>query len=1034
MSDLRQKHITTNVGKTVTGVRILLVLLAAVTGPAVGIYADDVPEWLDTIAPHCTVEPQKRWHRKIINVTLSADEPARLWIAREDPKKMKRYRKPLTITREGIYHFYFYAEDDFGNKSALDSCTYVIDSRPPELSFSPQPGTYRKNTPITLTATEPVRFFTASEPVPEAGRKKLDGATLLLTDDYEGYFGAVDSAGNVTFSGKVKYVIDTSRLIISVSPEGGIFNHPQKVTFTHKKDITVFYTFDPLAPAEWFTRYEKPVSLPHGLTLLRYYGRTPSGEMSEIIKEPFVLDTVAPRLYTSVRKGEAADTLYFNCKETAEIRYTNDGTIPVTTSTKYTGPLLIPHEGISRVTAKAWDKAGNISEVLIWEHKYDFVPPNVTAQPAGGKYREALNVLLIANEPAKILYTLNGDSVGENALIYSGDGIPLTRQGSTIIRFRAIDRAFNSSEEQHVEYMIDSRPPKLHAHILGDIAKNRFEVHLGSREKVTIHYSVNSADPTSVSPVYTGPIFLKSGDVLRYFGVDTMGNATRVYMMDDLEKPMVEAQPPGGLYNRRIKITFEQTVAGKIWWRLLPDTLFRTVLDTIVLDKEGSHSFEYFIQTPDGVQGFVRRNEYFLDWTAPQVAIRVQKGAADSAVIFFDADENASIYYTIDGTNPLFSGTTKTSGNKFQRSRDRIALMRDPEMKLAYYAEDAAGNQSALTILDVFKPRVIPNIPAGADRIHNRILSVQLQAQDGSVVHYRRHGKEPTLKSPVYQDPIILTESDTINAFVVDISGYRGEPEEFIYMIDLPPSPQFLIAPDTVFPGKEITLDASGTFDGESPKERLIYRWDFDDNGVFDTDSGYYPVISHTFRNSGMKNVVLEVTDENGNAAVFNREIPVYKTCPEDMVASFDTGGGAFCIDRHEWPNQKGEIPLVNVSWVEAKMFCIDAGKRLCRSAEWISICRNKTKTMYPYGDRYDENRCYTEQDGVGKAGEKNGCSAGGATDMVGNAWEWVEEKNGDYVRAFGGSFRYGKDAHCTLEFEGTVATRSNETGFRCCK
>jgi formylglycine-generating enzyme required for sulfatase activity len=89
---------------------------------------------------------------------------------------------------------------------------------------------------------------------------------------------------------------------------------------------------------------------------------------------------------------------------------------------------------------------------------------------------------------------------------------------------------------------------------------------------------------------------------------------------------------------------------------------------------------------------------------------------------------------------------------------------------------------------------------------------------------------------------------------------------------------------------------------------------------------------------------------------------------------------------------------------------------------------------MYPYGDRYDPNRCVTENERVMKAGQKRKCSNAGVSDMVGNAWEWVEEKHNDYVRAFGGSYRYGKDAHCTLKFEGTVATRSNETGFRCCK
>ena len=57
-----------------------------------------------------------------------------------------------------------------------------------------------------------------------------------------------------------------------------------------------------------------------------------------------------------------------------------------------------------------------------------------------------------------------------------------------------------------------------------------------------------------------------------------------------------------------------------------------------------------------------------------------------------------------------------------------------------------------------------------------------------------------------------------------------------------------------------------------------------------------------------------------------------------------------------------------------------------------------------------------------------------GAYDMVGNVWEWVDAKKGDYPRMLGGSFHYGKNADCILSSEGGVGTKSNEVGFRCCK
>jgi formylglycine-generating enzyme required for sulfatase activity len=53
---------------------------------------------------------------------------------------------------------------------------------------------------------------------------------------------------------------------------------------------------------------------------------------------------------------------------------------------------------------------------------------------------------------------------------------------------------------------------------------------------------------------------------------------------------------------------------------------------------------------------------------------------------------------------------------------------------------------------------------------------------------------------------------------------------------------------------------------------------------------------------------------------------------------------------------------------------------------------------------------------------------------MVGNVWEWVEDKKGDYPLMLGGSFRFGEVADCYLSSEGGVGLKSSEVGFRCCK
>lgn len=1011
---------------------VLSLLLLLFAGRVATHAAPGAPAWLDTTAPRITIAPEGKWHTSLFHVSLASNESAELWIARTDPRKMQKYRRPVSITRDGEHRFYFYGEDDFGNRSSIDSVIYILDTKAPELAITPLSGIYAPHALVRVASSEPCKLYLA------AGRgaspRKRIADSLFIDGTIKGFIVAVDSAGNTTVSDSIFYSPDTTGLSIALNLPEGIYNRRKTVEIAMPAGMRAFYTFDPLAPPEWFYEYKNPFQLPHGLTIVRYFGKTASGAVTDIGKQTYIIDTIPPRLHASVTKGDVADTLVLSCKEPAVLRYTVDGSIPGEGSHEYTVPLMVLHQGISRIKAKAWDRAGNVSEVITWEYKYDYQPPKITADPPGGTYTHPVTVTLMADEPARFIYSLNPKDTAL-PLVYSAGAIALTRQGTVVLRYRGIDAADNYSSISTETYVIDSRPPEIDAVIQGNIEQNLYTVTLRCKENsARIYYSVNGGDASQQSTLYKDNLMLKSGDVLSYIGVDSVGNVTRVFTMDELRQPLVEAKPAAGVYNRRLRIHFATNTEGAIWWRLLPDTLFREVTDTIIIDKEGAHSFEYFLLASGGVRSAIRRNEYFLDWSSPEVALRVQKGVGDSAVLFFDASENASIYYTTDGTNPLFSATTRTAGNKFQRAYDRISLQRNPDTRLGYYAEDAAGNQSALTILDVFRPHVIPNVPAGVNRLHDRILSITLQSQEGTLIHYLRHGKVPTIQSPVYTEPITLSASDTIVAFVVDGTGYQGEPETFVYQIDLPPSPQFAVVPETLFTSTEAVFDAKGTLDRESLFEKLKFRWDFDGDSTFDTDSGYLPVVKHSYKTPGIYFGVLEVIDEKGRRAQFRRDIQIRERCPSDMVASFDSDGKAFCIDRYEWPNKAGSVPQTGVSWVEAKMNCIDAGKRLCREDEWISACNNNARSMYPYGDRYDRDRCATEEREVVASGSNRNCSSAGVYDMVGNTWEWVEEKRNDLTQALGGSYKYGKDAYCRLRFEGTVASRSSETGFRCCK
>jgi PKD repeat protein len=1005
-------------------------------------HQDTIPTWLDTIAPVVQIQPREPFHKSIFHVTFAANKQATIWYrvvppsnASKKEEAMEVYHEPFTVMEEGATRIYFQGEDLFGNKSRVDSMLYVFDTRQPVITVRPDPGRYRTRTIVSIEADKPCRFFWISSLLDTVGKSIPE--SLFVKDSLSGYISAVDRAGNRSTTRRLSWVVDSTTIRVELKPREGIFNTRKDISFTSNPPADVYYSFDPSAPVYQFGKFDKPVRLPYGNTIVRYFAKNKLGRESDVMKGTFVVDTVPPKLVFVQKSGVGFDTLVLTTKKPSAIRYTLDATFPSETSPLFTHPIVVARKGKCYLKAVAKDPAGNRSELFEWNYKYDKTPPVITLSRQPGIFSAPFSVFVKTSKPASVLYTLDGSPVNAHSTLYK-DGIQISKEGSTTLRIMAVDEAENASAELQQEYVIDSKPPVVKARVEEDIRQNAFFITLVASEPATVYYEIDgAASPTQSSPLYAGKIAMHMGQVLRYFAVDKAGNKSNVRLMDDLKKPIVSVSPEGGVHNRPVKVTFHSQEQTTVFWRLTPDTVYNGFKDSLVLAKEGTYALEYYSESPNGLTSPTRRVEYVIDLTPPQTDVIVKKGNNDSVSVFFECSKNSTIYYTVDGSNPAYSATTRTAGNKFLTSRDRISIKRIGDVKLAFYAEDAAGNQSPIRVLDVFKPRAVPNVPAGRERIYDRVLSVALNTFDSkSVVYYARHNHVPTTDSAVFLLPLTLVASDTIMAFVVDAAGYRGQIDTFVYLIDLPPSPEFIALPAEVKQGIVVTFDGSKTIDYETPTNRLMFRWDFDGDGTFDTPWKNEPVVSRSFTAPGRYGVTLQVKDENSRTSTLKKDVLVQELCPLGMVSLARANGRTFCIDKYEWPNIAGEKPLTSVSWVQAKISCMDAGKRLCSAEEWSAACRGPSaKSGYPYGVKYEKGKCPSEGTGVYRSGKFGQCGdPAGAKDMVGNVWEWVEDKRGDYPVMMGGSFRFGDAADCGLSSEGGVGLRSNEVGFRCCK
>jgi formylglycine-generating enzyme required for sulfatase activity/tRNA A-37 threonylcarbamoyl transferase component Bud32 len=101
-----------------------------------------------------------------------------------------------------------------------------------------------------------------------------------------------------------------------------------------------------------------------------------------------------------------------------------------------------------------------------------------------------------------------------------------------------------------------------------------------------------------------------------------------------------------------------------------------------------------------------------------------------------------------------------------------------------------------------------------------------------------------------------------------------------------------------------------------------------------------------------------------------------------------------------EFPANRPDYPVVNVSYFEARSFARWAGKRLPTPLEWEKAARGTDGREYPWGDARDPSRANVRnnpklrQPGLQPANSMpQGASPYHVLNMAGNVWEYVDER-----------------------------------------
>ncbi len=621
--------------------------------------------------------------------------------------------KYWTLTAgDGPKTIYVKFKDGVGNWSNAYTTTVTLDTTAPVTTASPVGGTYGSAQSVTLSANEAATiYYTTDGNEPTTSSSILSAAIPVPTTTTLKYF-AKDTAGNVEAAKSQNYTIDTAGPdgTVSISGEMARTNNTLitlKLSATDGAGVTqISFSNDGVSwsAAESYAG-TKSWTLPMGDGLKTIYVKFKDGvgNWSNAYTATITLDTAAPVTTASPVGGNygAIQTVTLTADEVATIYYTTDGSEPTVSSNIYSTAIAITSTKTIKYFAK--DAAGNGEAIRTQTFTIDTAGPTGTIGISGGLVRTnntSITLNLTATDGAGITeMTFSNDdlrwSAAESYAATKSWTLPMGDGPKTIyVKFK--DGVGNWSNAYTTTVTLDKTAPVTTAGPVGGTYGSAQSVTLTANETATIYFTLNGSEPTETSSVYSGAIPIAAATTLKYFAKDLAGNIEQVKTQSytiDTSRPSGSITINGGMTvtnNAGLTLSLSAAdAAGVTQMQFSNDGIIWSAVEDYSSTKPwtlpgGDGVKTIYVKYKDGAGNWsdAYRASVILDTTAPMTLASPAAGLyATAQNVTLVANEEATIYYTTDGSNPSDTSTTYSGS---------ILISADTTFK--YFAKDTAGN------------------------------------------------------------------------------------------------------------------------------------------------------------------------------------------------------------------------------------------------------------------------------------------------------------------------------------------------------